>query len=362
MSPRNFSEVQAIYGSPMTGVFSGGIVYQYYADDANYGLVTALENQVSLSPDFTALSSQIARISPSSTNIAQYTVTNTVEQVCPTVGASWSAAPTLPPTPYQRLCTCMMQSLECIWNGNATDQTISNGITQICSADDVACYGVYTNSTNGTYGAFSACNETEVGSWALNQWYLQQAGNEAACSSLGGIIQSPTTGAAQATDCSIMLQQAGSLGTGTITSTPSPPATAASTSSGAASTGPGTGATSPGGHSKLSGGAIAGIVIALVAGIGGVAAALLWRRRRAQAAGKAAPPDPVLKPELPDNQVRAAGEAKPLIDGRETPAELRASVSPYELQSINYFQPAELEAPHGASEVMYSDDESRRTG
>lgn len=36
-SPRNFSEVAAIYGSGMTGVFSGGIVYQYYADSQKYG-------------------------------------------------------------------------------------------------------------------------------------------------------------------------------------------------------------------------------------------------------------------------------------------------------------------------------------
>lgn len=37
-SPRNFTEVQAIYGSKMTSVFSGGIVYQYYVDDAeDYG-------------------------------------------------------------------------------------------------------------------------------------------------------------------------------------------------------------------------------------------------------------------------------------------------------------------------------------
>jgi len=255
----------------------------------------------------------------------------------------------------------MMQSLECIWNSNATDQTIANGMTQICDADDAACYGVLTNSTDGTYGAFSACNGTEVGSWVLNQWYLQQASDEKACSSLSGVVQSPTTGAAQATDCSIMLQQAGSLGTGTITSTPSVPATAASTSSGAANTAR-PGATNPTGHATLGGGAIAGIVLGVLAAIGGATAALLWRRRH-HAAAKAAPLDAVLKPELPDNQVGAvAAEAKPLIDGREARAELRASLSPYELRSINHFRPAELEASHGASEAMDSDGESAGKG
>ena len=341
----------------MTGVFSGGIVYQFYADDAYFGLVSALENYVSLTPDFTALSSQIARISPSSTNSAQYTVTNTVEQACPTVGPSWSAAPTLPPTPYQRLCTCMMQSLQCIWNGNATAETINNGMATACGADPSACYGVSTYANNGTFGAFSVCNATEIGSWALNQWYMQQNGNKAACSSLGGVVQSPTTGSALATDCSLLLAQAGKLGTGTITSTPSPPATAISTSSGAAGTGS---SSNTGRHSKLSGGAIAGIAIAIAASVGAVAAALLWWRQRANAKVRAknAALDAMLKPELPDNQLPGGHEYKPLIDGREMPGAIGANVSPYELQGISHYDPAELEAPHGASEALPGNEDS----
>jgi 1,3-beta-glucanosyltransferase GAS1 len=37
--PRKFTEVQAIYGSNMTGVFSGGIVYMYFQEVNNYGKV-----------------------------------------------------------------------------------------------------------------------------------------------------------------------------------------------------------------------------------------------------------------------------------------------------------------------------------
>lgn len=37
VQPREFTEVQAIYGSNMTGVFSGGIVYMYFQEANDYG-------------------------------------------------------------------------------------------------------------------------------------------------------------------------------------------------------------------------------------------------------------------------------------------------------------------------------------
>lgn len=43
-SPRKFTEVQAIYGDEMSSVFSGGIVYQYFHDNANYGMYSNAED------------------------------------------------------------------------------------------------------------------------------------------------------------------------------------------------------------------------------------------------------------------------------------------------------------------------------
>lgn len=37
VQPRTFSEVQAIYGDQMTGVWSGGIVYEYFQEANDYG-------------------------------------------------------------------------------------------------------------------------------------------------------------------------------------------------------------------------------------------------------------------------------------------------------------------------------------
>jgi len=38
VTPRKFTEVQALYSSPMTDVFSGGIVYMYYQEANKYGM------------------------------------------------------------------------------------------------------------------------------------------------------------------------------------------------------------------------------------------------------------------------------------------------------------------------------------
>lgn len=54
---RVFGEVAALYSSQMTGVYSGGLVYEYTQEEANYGLVTVSGSTVTERPDFTALRS-----------------------------------------------------------------------------------------------------------------------------------------------------------------------------------------------------------------------------------------------------------------------------------------------------------------
>ena len=54
---REFGEIAALYSDQMTPVYSGGLVYEYSQEDANYGLVTIDGSSVQTLPDFDALKS-----------------------------------------------------------------------------------------------------------------------------------------------------------------------------------------------------------------------------------------------------------------------------------------------------------------
>jgi hypothetical protein len=54
---RTFQEVSALYNTEMTGVFSGGLVYEYSQEGNGYGLVTISGDTVTPNSDFTYLQS-----------------------------------------------------------------------------------------------------------------------------------------------------------------------------------------------------------------------------------------------------------------------------------------------------------------
>lgn len=63
VTPRTFTEVGAIYSAPFSGVFSGGLVYEYSQEPNNYGLVTInSDGSVNLSVDYENLQSQFNKI------------------------------------------------------------------------------------------------------------------------------------------------------------------------------------------------------------------------------------------------------------------------------------------------------------
>jgi hypothetical protein len=217
---RMFTEVAALYGSDMDVVFSGGIVYEYYEDVNDYGLVSAIDdNTVSTLADFNAFSTQIHSASPTGTNSASYTPTNTALQACPTMDVDWQVnSTTLPPTPNEALCECMVSSLTCTAKAGISDTEIGTLFSQVCGYNGgKPCLGISKNTTTGVYGEYSMCNSTEQLSYAFNAYFLEE-GNSQACD-FAGNAQSVKAAAAASTCSSIMASATGASSPGSTTGT-----------------------------------------------------------------------------------------------------------------------------------------------
>lgn len=179
------------------------------------GLVQVSGSSVSKLADFTYLSSQMATISPTGVQMASYTPSNS-PQACPAVQTGvWEAKSSpLPPVANSQLCSCMVNSLQCVVKSSQAESTYGTLFNQVCGYGS-SCAGIAAIAANGTYGSYSSCNSTQQLSFAFNQYYLSQNKASDACN-FGGAAT--TKAATTPSGCSALISQAGSAGTGTVTS------------------------------------------------------------------------------------------------------------------------------------------------
>jgi hypothetical protein len=232
VQPRTFTNIEAMYGSDMEDMLSGGFVYEYFNEANDYGLVTLDGSSIKTRSDYNSFSTEIVKATPTGVNSASYTATYTALRSCPTVDSVWKASSTLPPTPDEDLCNCMVKSLTCVISDSVSSDDYGD-LFNLLYGYDVSDYvsGIETNATSGSYGAYSMCKSKDQLSWALNAYYTYQSakGNGAdACDfSSSATTQAATTSGSA---CSTMLDAVGTAGTGTV--------------SGATATGTGTGSSS----------------------------------------------------------------------------------------------------------------------
>jgi hypothetical protein len=209
VSPRKFEEVGTIYGDDMTDVWSGGIVYMYFQEENDYGLVSVSGSSVSTLKDFSYLKAELASISPSaaqSSSVGSASVTS-----CPTSTSNWSAATKLPPTPDKEACDCMAKSLTCVVDSDVSSDDYEDLFDYVCSKVD--CDGINGNGTTGDYGAYSPCSDKQKLNFVLNLYYEENGSAKSDCDFLGSAT---TQKANTASSCSAYLKSAGSSGVGTI--------------------------------------------------------------------------------------------------------------------------------------------------
>ncbi|KAL4786798.1 Glucanosyltransferase-domain-containing protein [Aspergillus varians] len=213
--PRKFDDVPVLFGPQMNDVWSGGIVYMYFQEVNDYGLVSVDGNTVKTQSDFSYLSSQMLKVTATGVNSNSYTPSNTAVPSCPATGKDWEANSKLPPSPNAKLCSCMESSLTCKVKDSVKAKDYGDIFSYICGLDNGKyCAGQQADAVKGNYGAYSVCTTKQQLSFVMSQYYSDQ-GSDDACDFDG---RAETVDASDASSsCSSLLKEAGTDGTGNVT-------------------------------------------------------------------------------------------------------------------------------------------------
>lgn len=148
---------------------------------------------------------------------------------CPKEGSDWDAMATpLPPTPNAQLCKCMTDTLGCVVNPSTSENNYGDLFNYVCGHDNKACDGIAHNGSTGSYGAYGMCSPSEQLSFVFNQYYKDQGSSSDACN-FKGAAKLQRASSASGT-CQSLINQAGTAGTGTVTSAPTGGGASASSS------------------------------------------------------------------------------------------------------------------------------------
>lgn len=178
ITPRPFTEIEAIYGTTMRKVWSGGIVYEYFEEVNHYGvLLSKKDGLISKLPDFDTLKMRYNSVTPIGITVDEATICEPKSCIQPEDDA-WDIALSLPPTPDQGKCECLWQSLSCVIASDAQfDEEVA--LKDLCFKVD--CEDINANGRLGKYGKYSDCNPTVRASYALNKHYEQSGRKQDIC-------------------------------------------------------------------------------------------------------------------------------------------------------------------------------------
>lgn len=188
VTPRPFTEVEALYGPAMLRVWSGGVVYEFFQNANSYGLVeeTALGELTKLD-DFRVVQLRFMESRPQGVTIEKKkekeergsgsgkstsvgsSGSGSALVRCPARSPKWKAAQAAP-TPSAEKCECLQASLLCtISPYHPVHET--KLLKEVCEKTD--CSRILADGSLGRYGDFSDCGIEQRISFALNEHWLQ---------------------------------------------------------------------------------------------------------------------------------------------------------------------------------------------
>jgi hypothetical protein len=122
----------------------------------------------------------------------------------------------------------MTDTLGCVVNPSTSENNYGDLFNYVCGHDNKACDGIAHNGSTGSYGAYGMCSPSEQLSFVFNQYYKDQGSSSDACN-FKGAAKLQRASSASGT-CQSLINQAGTAGTGTVTSAPTGGGASASSS------------------------------------------------------------------------------------------------------------------------------------
>lgn len=166
--PRPFTEIDLLFGPTMAKVWSGGLVYELFQHENNYGLIEEREHgKVVKLSDFNIVKLRLLEANPVGTRRSDLALLLPPSE-CPQVPNVWNLLRLLPPTPDDGKCECLQATLLCIITPYLqVDET--KLIADVCSKTN--CLSILADGSRGVYGSYSDCSPRQRASYALTKFW-----------------------------------------------------------------------------------------------------------------------------------------------------------------------------------------------
>lgn len=153
----------------MSDIWSGGLAFSYFpatSSQGQFGMVTISSDNTTVTPnaDFGTLKTQYGLVQFPTTP-SQSTAGSTSYPSCPAAdGVNFLASTTLPPTPNDAACSCLMNVLSCQFTppGSVDPNTVVGPLLDeacgLLGQNGGSCDSISGNGSTGTYGTVGFCD------------------------------------------------------------------------------------------------------------------------------------------------------------------------------------------------------------
>ncbi|SCU80548.1 LAMI_0B02894g1_1 [Lachancea mirantina] len=182
VKPRPFTEIEALYGKHMSKVWSGGLVYMYFEEENDYGVVRIIsDTEVEKLEDFDYLQQEFKLVNPKGIRKEDYakSVSKHDEIHCPNLNDKWKAAKELPPTPDKSKCSCLDETLPCLAQKLESSEKYKEYFDYVCGKVD--CSDIMADGQNGRYGEFADCSTSQKLALQISKMFWQNGGKGRTC-------------------------------------------------------------------------------------------------------------------------------------------------------------------------------------